>query len=153
MLRSSHILVVALFTVTVVGCGDDSSAPAAGGRSQVATGSQDYTWIDIQLSGYPAGSSLILRPTYWDAGELTADPQAGVTATSATTFRVEFLNLAAGNFVGANARILLAVVDSAVDELQGVVILCDSSGPIIIAPECQGDCAPLCGLPGHDCNG
>lgn len=152
MRKMFWIVSTVLAIATVGGCSDEGTAPS-GGKDQVATGSQNYTWIDIQLSGYPAGSSLIVRPTYWDAGELTADPQARITSISATTFHVEFLSLAAGNFVGANARILLAVVDSNIDELQGVVILCDSSGPIIIAPECQGDCAPLCGLPGHDCSG
>lgn len=147
---TSLVLATALAVVSV-GCSEDSAQPQQT-RSQTATGSQDFSWIDIELSGFPAGALLVLRPSYWSTAELTADPQARITAQSATVFRVEFLNLASGNFAVSSARILMAV-ESVVDELQGIVVLCDETGPIIIAPECQGNCAPLCGLPGHDCDG
>lgn len=142
-------------SLAFVACSEDDNPaqPGASARSVAATGSQDYTWIDVELTDFPTGTTLELRTPYWDTAELTADPQARVIAQSATVFRVEFISLAAGNFIGTEARILLVTVDSVSQDLQGVVILCDETGPIIVAPECQGNCAPLCGLPGHDCNG
>ena len=153
--RYKLLLVTASLMLVLSGCSDDEnpSQPGAPARSVASTGSQDYTWIDIELTNFPTGSTLELRTPYWDTAELTADPQARVIAQSATVFRVEFISLAAGNFIGTSARILLAAVDSVADELQGIVVLCDETGPIIVAPECQGDCAPLCGLPGHGCDG
>jgi len=147
-------LVIPLMFV-LSGCSEDEdpAAPAPPARSVAATGSQDYTWIDVELSNFPSGSTLALRSPYWNATELTTDPQARVTEQSATVFRVQFITLASGNFIGTDARILLVVQDSVVDDLQGIVVLCDETGPIILAPECQGNCAPLCGLPGHDCDG
>lgn len=144
-----------LLTFVFSGCSDDedTTAPTPPARSVAATGSQNYSWVDLKLSNFQTGATLVLRASYWDTGELTSDPQARVAAQAGTVFRVEFMSLAAGNFVGTSARILVAVHDSVGDELQGIVVLCDETGPIILAPECQGDCAPLCGLPGHDCNG
>ena len=151
--RALALLIVLSLVLPACSDDEDPAQPGTTARSVGSTGSQDYMWIDIELKNFPAGSSLQLRMPYWESAELTADPQATIVAQSATLFRVSFGNLAAGNFIGTEARILLAAVDSVVDELQGIVILCDETGPIILAPECQGDCAPLCGLPGHDCDG
>lgn len=150
-----HLMCLLLLPLTMLGaCSEDNepAAPATPMRSVAAAGTQDYTWIDLRLSNFPSGSTVSLRTPYYETAELTADPQARVVAQSDNLFRVEFTNLSAGNFVGATARILLSV-DSVVDELQGIVVLCDETGPIILAPECAGNCAPLCGLPGHDCDG
>ncbi len=140
-------------TFVVSGCSDDDEtmAPTPPTRSVASTGSQDYTWIDVQLVNFPTGATLVLRTPYWDSAELTADPGARVATQSDTVFRVEFVSLSAGSFVGTSARILLVVQDSVGDDLQGIVVLCDENGPIILNPECQGNCNPLCGLPGHGC--
>jgi len=147
--------VAATIIALLAGCGDDDSGsnPPPEGRSVIGTGSVDYSSIDVELVGFPAASMLVLRPLYWSPSDLSEDPQATVTQLSATTFHVEFLNLAAGNFLVVTARILLTVDDSVGDEVQGVVILCDNTGPIIVSPECAGECAPLCGTSGHTCDG
>jgi len=149
------VLLVTSITFMLSGCSEDDepAAPNPPARNVASTGSQDYSWIDVELSNFPAGTTLQLRTPHWSTAELTADPQARISAQSATVFRVEFMGLAAGSFVGTSARILVVAVDSVVDELAGIVVLCDETGPIILAPECQGNCAPLCGLPGHDCDG
>jgi hypothetical protein len=149
-------VVIGAVTILSVSCSDDDDTPTqtnATPRSVGVTGSQDYTWADIELSGFPASSYLELRSPYWSTAEFTQDPQARVSAQSQSVFRLDLINLDQTIFAADTARILLAVMESAVNELQGVVVLCDSTGPIILAPECSGDCAPLCGLPGHDCDG
>ena len=100
------LFVVAPVLFVSSGCSEDED-PAAPNptRGVSSTGSQDYTWIDVQLSNFPAGTTLELRTPYWETAELTADPQARVSTQSATVFRVEFMGLAAGSFVGTNARI------------------------------------------------
>ena len=147
------VVAFAMISLAVSCSDDDSGSNPGGGRGVVELGSQDYSSISLEIVGFPGGSTLVLRPLYWAAGELTEDPQARVTSLSDTQFLVEFLNLSADKFLGVSARILLAVEDSATDELQGIVVLCDNTGPIILSPECAGDCAPLCGLPGHNCDG
>ena len=147
------VMMLFAVAITFVACSDDdnSTAPQTKQRSVTSAGSQDYTSIDVTLNNFPAGTTLELRPLYWSATELTADPQARVTALSATVFRVEFLNLSQGIFADLTARILMVAVDSVVDELQGIVVLCDESGPIIISTECNGNCKPLCGFDGNTC--
>jgi hypothetical protein len=149
------LLLISMAAVLASSCGDDDTPTQANPtpRSLSVVGSQDYTWADIALSNFPSGSQLALRSPYWSTAELMADPQARVSAQSQTVYRLEFMNLNSGIFASDTARVLLVVQDSAVNELQGIVVLCDSTGPIILSPECAGDCAPLCGLPGHDCDG
>ena len=144
---------VVLFGCLSVGCGGDDGTEVQGGRNQVATASQDYSWIDINFTGYAAGAFLELRAGHGSSAELNTDPQATVATLAPTTYRVAFNNLSAASFVASDARILLVLKSSIGDELQGVVVLCNSAGPIVISPECKGDCAPLCCLPGHDCDG
>jgi len=148
------VVVVVMGVVALsIACDDEqSSTDPAVARGASVTGSQDYTWANIQLNGFSSVAELALRAGYWSATELTEDPQARVTRLSASVFRLDFMALRPGIFSVEQARILLQV-ESATTELQGIVVLCDSTGPIILAPECAGDCAPLCGLPGHDCNG
>ena len=135
----------------LLSCGDDPAQPVAKGKSLVD--SLDYTWIDIRITGYPEGSVVVLRPNHWSTAELTADPEATVRETSKNVFRLSFSNLGAGSFVGASAKIRLVVQDSVVEELSGIVVLCDATGPLDLS-NCQGDCDPLCGIDDcHGCNG
>ena len=142
------VLLSASFALT--GCGDDEVTPPDIVRGKTVVASQDYSSVDIEIKGYPQGSVLALRPNYWSTAELTADPQATVREVSTNVFRVSFANLSAGSFVGSGAKILLVVQDSVVDDLSGVVVLCDETGPIDISA-CAGNCDPLCGL--TECDG
>ena len=149
-LKTLFVAVVGLAFV-LNACSDDPTAPP--GREYSILASQDFLSADLELSRFPAGSSIELRTGYWSTSELTADPGARISTLSDNVYRLSFANLSSGIFATEQARILLRVVDSAVDELTGIVVLCDSTGPIILDPQCQGDCAPLCGLDGHGCAG
>ncbi len=150
-LRNVWIPLLVLNLTVMNSCGDDDPAvPQATPKSKAVVASVDYTSIDIRLDGYPAGSVLALRSNHWSTAELNADPQARVRLVAGTVYRVEFLNLGAGSFIGSNAKIRLVVQDSVVDDLAGVVVLCDTAGPLDIS-NCAGDCDPLCGI--DDCTG
>ncbi len=139
------VLILLLALLVLPGCGDDDPAQPGPDRGKTAVDSQDYSWIDIEIRGYPQGSVLALRPNYWSTSELTADPVATVREVSENVFRLSFANLSAGSFVGTEASMRLVVQDSVADDLSGVVVLCDVSGPLDIS-NCSGDCDPLCGL-------
>lgn len=91
------LCLVTPITFVFSGCSEDDepAAPNPPARSVASTGSQDYTWIDLELSNFPTGATLELRTPHWSTAELTADPQARVSAQTATAFRVEFMGLAA----------------------------------------------------------
>ena len=150
----SPLLSLLLSGVFIVpGCSDDDTTEPPLAKNKAVLGSQDYSWVDVQINGYPQGSVVALRPDYWSTTELTADPQATVREVSDNVFRVSFANLNAGSFATSGASIRLVVRDSVVDDLSGIVVLCDASGPIDISA-CAGDCDPLCGLDDcHVCTG
>jgi hypothetical protein len=147
MYRNPGLTVLVLLSVILVlpGCGDDDPSQPGQTRGKTVVDSQDYTWIDIEIRGYQQGSVLALRPNHWSTTELTADPGATISEVSENVFRLSFANLRAGTFVGTEASIKLVVQDSVADDLSGVVVLCDASGPLDIS-NCSGDCDPLCGL-------
>jgi len=140
----------------VPGCEEDEApaAPEGPAVGKVAGTAVDFQFIEIRLRGYPQGARVILRAgIYWSPSQLQEDPLPAVTRVEEALFRVDFDNLARDKFIAPDAEILLAVVDSAAKELSGVVVLCSELGPIVIDPSCAGDCAPECGVPGHDCDG
>jgi len=142
-----------LVLIPALGCGDDennAAPPQASATGKSIIGTQDYTWVDILLTGYPAGSQLSLRTNYWSRTELNEDPFPSVVALDDDIFRVQFSNLSSGSFLGLTAAIRMVVKDSAGDDLSGVVVLCEDTGPFIMGP-CAGDCDPLCGI--DDCAG
>lgn len=146
---------ILLASVLIAACSDDDepAAPAAPSVGKVATAYVAYASVVVELRGYPQNAALRLRSLYWNPAQLSEDPQATVTQLSAATFEVAFANLDAGKFIAPDADILLVVVESTGEELSGVVVLCDETGPLSLTAECSGDCVADCGLPGVGCDG
>ena len=150
------LLAVFIVTTMAVACDkdEDPATPEGLAVGKVAGNVVFFQSIEIQLRGYPQGSQLLLRPgIYWSPSELSEDPRPVVTQLGEASFRVDFGNLSQDKFITPDAEILLVVVDSVADELSGVVVLCSDQGSILFGAGCAGDCAPDCGLPGHDCSG